>query len=255
MSTEQIVKSLWLHHARGDHFPDEWRGKLDLDQAYRAQLGLLDMKIARGEKQAGWKVGLTAEAMRELLGGKAPLFGHLLESCGVRSGHSFRCAGLRTPLLENELLITMGRDLSGPKASVEDARRAIATISPALELVEMRGQDMPADLPLAVADNVAQRAWVVGTAVPFDESLDFGAIEAVIRVNGETRISSLGREVIDNQLQTLAWLANTLHRFGRRLQKGQHVITGSFARPVPVSPGDTVEAEFSAAGTVSVRFV
>ena len=94
-----------------------------------------------------------------------------------------------------------------------------------------------------------------GNAVPFDESLDFGAIKAVVRVNGETRVSSLGREVIDNQLQTLAWLANTLHRFGRRLEKGQHIITGSFARPVAVSPGDTVEAEFSAVGAVTVRFL
>lgn len=255
MSTEQIVKSLSLHHERGDHFPNEWKGKLDLDEAYRVQLGLLDARLNRGEKQAGWKVGLTADAVREMFGGKEPVFGYLLESGDIQSGHAFRHAGLRRPLIENELLITMGSDLSGPGATDEDARRAIATIAPALELVEMRGPDMRADMALALTDNVAQRAFIHGTDAPFQKELDVGNVKAVVKVNGEPKITALGRESIDNQLQTLAWLANALHRYGRKLQAGQRIMTGSFTKPVPVNPGDTIETAFSKVGTVKASFV
>ena len=254
MSTEQIVAALWQLHERGETFPAAWQGKLDLDEAYRVQLGLLERKLARGERQAGWKVGLTADAMREMFGGKEPVFGHLLESGSVASGHAFRLADLRSPLVENELLITLGRDLSGPNATAQAAARAIATVAPALEIVELRGADMRLDMPLAITGNVAQRAFVHGTAIPFSDKLEFGDIRALVRVNGEVKASALGREVIDNQLQTLAWLANALHRYGRRLTAGQRIMTGSFTKPMPVSAGDSFETEFSGVGIVKATF-
>ena len=254
MSTEQTVQALWEHHARGEFFPAQWRGKLDLDEAYRVQLGLLERKLARGERQAGWKVGLTADAMRATFGGKEPVFGYLLESGSIPSGHAFRFAELRTPMVEHELLVTLGKDLSGPNATAQDAARAIATVAPAFEIVEMRGADMRVDMPLAIADNVAQRAFVHGSAVPFSERLDLGGIRAVVRINGEVKADVLGREVIDNQLQTVAWLANTLHRHGRRLQAGQRIMTGSFTKPMPAAAGDTFETAFGDVGSVRATF-
>src|SRR5689334_25069335 len=113
MSTEQCVEALLEAHRGGDHFPQAWRGKLDLAEAYRVQLGLLDRKIANGERQAGWKAGLTADVMREMFGGKEPVFGYLLESGNIASGHTFGLSQLRTPMVENEILVTIGKDLTG----------------------------------------------------------------------------------------------------------------------------------------------
>ena len=254
MTTEQTAKALWDSHEQGDFFPDAWKGKLDLEQAYRVQLALLDMELAMGERQAGWKVGLTADAMREMFGGKEPVFGHLLESGSIPSGHTFKFSDLRNAMVENEILITMGEDLSGPDATPEDARRAISTIAPAFEIVELRGADMRVDMPLALTDNVAQRAFVHGGPVALSPDLDFGTISAEVRVNGKVHESVLGGDVMDNQLQTVAWLANALHRYGRRLQAGQRIMSGSFTKPVPVQAGDTVETQFSGVGTVKVIF-
>jgi len=254
MTTEQIVKALWDSHERGDFFPEAWIGKLDLEQAYRVQLGLLDMKLAHGEQQAGWKVGLTADAMREMFGGEEPVFGNLLESGAIASGHHFELSGLRNPMVENELLITMGQDLSGPGARPEDARQAITTVAPAFEIVEMRGADMRVDLPLAITDNVAQRAFVHGESIALEPDLDFGAIQAEMLVNREVRESVLGGDVMDNQLQTVAWLANALHRYGRHLEAGQRIMSGSFTKPVPVDAGNSIETRFSSVGAVKASF-
>src|SRR5512134_1765169 len=223
MTTEQTVEALWAHQQRGDVFPAEWRGKLDMDEAYRMQLGILERKLARGERQAGWKVGLTADSMREMLGGKEPVFGYLLESGIIASGDAFRFAELRTPMVENEILVTLKQDLSGPNATPEAAARGIATIAPAFEIVEMRGADMRVDMALAITDNVAQRAFVHSTAIPYSGKLDFGDVRATVRINGEVKANPLGREVIDNQLRTVAWLAKALHRYGRKLQAGQRI--------------------------------
>jgi 2-keto-4-pentenoate hydratase len=255
MSTEQTVQALWRSQQDGDVFPQAWRGKLDLHEAYRVQLGILEIKLARGERQAGWKVGLTATSMREMFGGKEPVFGYLLESGRIASGHRFHCAELRTPMVESELLMTLAHDLSGPGATVDDARRAVASVAPALEIVEMRGADMRVDLPLAMTDNVAQRAFVHGRAAAFSPSLDLGAIRAEVRINGQTKVTVLGRQAIDNQLQTLAWLANALHHYGRHLKAGECVMTGSFTKPLPVSAGDTFATEFSDVGVVEASFI
>jgi 2-oxopent-4-enoate/cis-2-oxohex-4-enoate hydratase len=255
MTDEQIVQAIWNCHGQGDFFPEAWQGKLDLEQAYRVQLGLLDMKLAHGEQQAGWKVGLTADSMREMFGGKEPVFGHLLESGSVPSGHAFEFSGLRNPMLENEILITMDRDLSGPDATLADARQAMAEIAPAFEIVELRGADMRVDLPLAITDNVAQNAFVHGEPMTLLPDFDFSAIQAEVRINGETVETALGGDVMDNQVQTVAWLANALHRHGRRLQAGQRIMSGSFTKPVPVKAGDTVETQFSGVGTVTASFI
>jgi len=64
----------------------------------------------------------------------------------------------------------------------------------------------------------------------------------------------LGKDVIDNQLQTLAWLANSLHRFGRSLRAGDRIMTGSFTKPLPVTAGTSVRTTFPGIGSVEARF-
>jgi len=254
MNPEHIVDSLWSSFQRGNFLPDEFKGKLTLDDAYPIQLGMLARKLASGESQAGWKVGLTAPQMREMFRNPEPVFGHLLESARKDSGHRFTHAALRTPAVENELLITLGKDLSGPDATPEQARAAIATVAPALEIVELGRADMRSDLALAISDNVAQLAFVHGAPVPVAAGMDFGAVQARVEIDGEVVADVAGRDVIDNQLQTLAWLANVLCRFGRSLRAGDRIMTGSFTKPLPVSAGTSVRTTFAGIGTVEARF-
>jgi 2-keto-4-pentenoate hydratase len=242
MSTKQCIQEIWESHQRGDYFPKAWRGKLTLDEAYRVQLGLLDRKIAQDERQVGWKVGMMSKAMRELLGGKEPIFGYLLQSGRIQSGHAFSFTDLTSPMVEHEILITLARDLSGPNATPEQARQAIGTIAPAFEIIEMRGENVLADLPLFVIDNIGQRAFVHGEESTPPSDLDFGNVRAEIRA-------------IDNQLQTLAWLANALHRHGRRLQAGQVIMSGTFVKPTSVARNDVFQTKFSDVGIVRASFV
>jgi len=254
MSTEQVVDSLWAAFGSGDFQPEQWKGKLTVEQAYPVQMGMLAHKLAGGEQQAGWKVGLTAPHMREMFANPDPVFGHLLASARKDSGHRFAHAPLRSPAVESELMITLGSDLDGPSATPETARRAIASVAPALEIVELGRAEMRRDLGLAIADNVSQYAFVHGAPVSLGPDLDFGAVQAKVEIDGEVVADVVGRDVIDNQLQTLAWLANTLHRFGRSLRAGDRIMTGSFTKPLPLGAGSSVRTTFSGIGTVEARF-
>jgi 2-keto-4-pentenoate hydratase len=253
MSMEQASEAIWKSHEAGMHFPTEWVGKLSLDEAYRVQQDILRRKLQQGGEQAGWKVGLSAKVARDMMGAKAPVFGYLLAKNRHRSGHSFDVAKLTNPMVESEVLVILGQDLPGPNVTPEQARAAVKEIAPAFEIIERRG-DMRVDLPLGVADNVMQAEFVVGPARPLAPAEDLGDVRVEVWINGKLTDSVLGRDVMDNPLASLAWLANSVHRFGGVLKAGHCVLTGTFTKPAPASRGDRIESRFSSLGTVSARF-
>ena len=61
----QAIDAFWADWQRGVHFPQGWRERIDLDDAYRIQLGLVARRCTGGVGQIGWKVGLTARAIQE----------------------------------------------------------------------------------------------------------------------------------------------------------------------------------------------
>jgi len=117
---ETAVDAFWVARGRGEFFPAAYLSKLDLDDAYRIQLAMIDRRVAGGERQIGWKVGLTAVAIQEQFGFHEPVFGCILET--RPSGHEFGASELIKPGFETEICIRLGRDFDGP-ATIEAGRR------------------------------------------------------------------------------------------------------------------------------------
>lgn len=254
MSVAEAVEVLWSAQQQGQHFPDALRGKLSLADGYRVQLAVLERRVAAGERQAGWKIGLTSDAVRSHFGAEAPVFGYLLESGLYPAGHTFPCAELTEPLIESELCFTLAGPLKGPGVGRAEALQALAAVAPANEILERRA-DLAADLPLGVADNVLQTGFVMGAALhPYPQELRLEAVEAEVLTNGELFKRCVSAEVIDHQLDGIAWLANALAEFGQSLQAGQRIMSGSYYAPTPVKAGELWESRFSGVGEVSVSF-
>ncbi len=252
MNVADAVETIWAGHRAGRHHPPELQGTLSMRQAYEVQLGLLERYVAAGERQAGWKVGLTSKAMQEQQRVHEPCFGFLLASGQRPSGAVLPFDTLISPGFENELCITLGRTLAGPGVTLDAARAAIAQVAPALEIVEKRG-DFTADLHLALADNAQQKAFVTGPARPLG-ALDLAAVTVEVLVNGASRDRASGTAVLDTPVASIAWLANKLAEFGRRLEVGAQVMSGSFTRQYALSRGDRVEARFDPVGVVGAEF-
>src|SRR3954452_3279004 len=148
------VEDFWTARARGEFFPQPYFDRLTLDEAYRIQLGLIDRRVAAGERQIGWKVGLTAKAIQQQFGFHEPVFACILES--RPSGHVFGAGELINPGFETELCIRLGRALEGA-VTLEQVRAAVDVIYPSFEIIETRG-DLVNQIALAMADNGQQRS-------------------------------------------------------------------------------------------------
>jgi 2-keto-4-pentenoate hydratase len=236
--------SFWAARGRGEWFPAAWHGKLSNDQAYEVLFGLMDRRLAAGERQIGWKVGLTSKAIQQQFNVHEPVFGCILES--QPSGHVFAPSDLISPGFENELCLRLGKDLSGG-ITQDEARAAIDTVYPSLEIIETRG-NLTEQLALALADNAQQKTVILGSPVAMPAHPE--TVEARVIINGEVEASGAGDAVLGNPLNSVVWLAAKLAEFGRTLKAGEIIMSGSFTRQFPIRPGDSIRCEFAGIGVV-----
>ena len=111
-----------------------------------------------------------------------------------------------------------------------------------------------ADLPLALAGNAQQRAFVTGEFVPLADDVDPAAIEVEIFVNGHRQERALGAEVLGSPINSVVWLARKLATFDHCLHPGDLIMSGSFTRQYGIAKRDRVRSVFSGLGVVEVEF-
>ena len=246
-TNDSLIEAFWQARQHGVYFPPAYFGKLTIEQSYAIQLGLIERRRAAGERQIGWKVGLTSPAIQQQFGFHEPVFGCVLDS--QPSGHVFAPTELIAPGFENELCMRLRVDLSGT-VTVDQARAAIDVVYPAMEIIETRGP-FTEQIALALADNAQQKTVILGS--PSALPADLTAIEAHVSINGQPVATGTGDAVLGNPLNSIVWLASKLGLYGRGLKAGEIVMTGSFTRQFPIAPGDKIETVFSGLGAVATE--
>ena len=223
----------------------------DLHAGLSRQLETLEGKLAAGETLGGWKVGLTSGQARDSMGAGFRPFGYILESRIFASGARIDHGAFSSVGVENECCFTIGRELAG-EVSREAVIDALESVAPAFEINERR---LPANAPAPdrLADDLSQWGIVAGTPRAV-AGIGFESLVVTLARDGEAVETVAARGHIDDHFTSIAALAAQLSRFGRTLQPGQRVITGSFGR-CPVSEPSRWSGDFGPdLGVVEVVF-
>lgn len=232
-----------------DSYPD-----LGLDEAYRIQLALIELKKANGAKVIGKKAGLTSRPMQRMMGVGEPDFGHLLDTMVVADGGTIRRDELIQPRVEAEIAFVLKSDLSGPGITMYDVLAATSFVAPALEIIDSRIEDWRIKIADTVADNASSGRLVLGSQRLSPRDLDLRLVGMVLERNGEVAATGAGAAVLGHPAQAVAWLANKLAEFGFKLEAGELILPGALSAAMPVESGDMVTATFDRLGSVSVAF-
>jgi 2-keto-4-pentenoate hydratase len=227
---------------------------LTLEQGYAIQRALEKTLVERGDRVMGWKAGFTNATLQESYGVTEPVLGFLLASGVFVSGDAIPVSRFASLGLEVEMAFVMKADLSGPGVTPASALLAVHGAQPSFELIDFRlsGKPRGADF---VADGVLANAIVLGgPPVPVSQ-FDLSLEGVVYEENGRRVATATAAEVMDNPLNSLAWLANALGRMGGKLRAGDVVMTGSISKVFRPKAGDSVRASFTRLGSVSCRFV
>ena len=223
----------------------------DLHAGLSRQLETLEGKLAAGEALGGWKVGLTSGQARDSMGAGFRPFGYVLESRIFASGARIDHGAFSSVGVENECCFTIGRELAG-EVSRDAVIDALESVAPAFEINERR---LPANAPAPdrLADDLSQWGIVAGTPRAV-VGIGFESLAVTLARDGEAVETVAARGHIDDHFASIAALAAQLSRFGRTLQPGQRVITGSFGR-CPVSEPSRWSGDFGPdLGVVEVVF-
>jgi 2-oxopent-4-enoate/cis-2-oxohex-4-enoate hydratase len=229
---------------------------IGIDDAYNISLHLLKRREAGGERVIGKKIGVTSKPVQDMLGVHQPDFGFLTDRMHIADGSrvSLAAAKLIQPRAEGEIAFVLNKDLRGPGVTEEQVLDATDYVSPCFEIVDSRIRDWKIRIQDTVADNASCGVFVIGAARIRPRDLDLAAVKMDISKNGAHVASGIGAAVQGHPATAVAWLANTLGRFGIPFLAGEVILSGSLAPLLPITPGDRFDMSLAGIGTASISF-
>jgi 2-oxopent-4-enoate/cis-2-oxohex-4-enoate hydratase len=237
-----------------ERFPE-----LGIDEAYQISRELLSLRLLDGERVVGKKIGVTSKPVQEMLNVREPDFGFLTDSMQAEDGS---CVGpsymLMQPRIEAEIAFILANGLKGPGVTAEQVLAATQAIAPCFEIVDSRIKDWKIRIQDTVADNASCGAFVLGHERIDPRNHELPALRVKVFKNEQLISEGVGAAVQGSPLQAVAWLANTLGRFGVELSAGDIILSGSLVPLTPVAGGDAFRMELLDAdrriGAASIRF-
>ena len=227
--------------------------ELTVDDAYAIQLSNVERKLAEGLIITGKKIGLTSLAMQDMLGVTQPDFGHLLNDMVVES-HSVVRKTMVQPKVEGEIAFVLKEDLKGPNVTAEDVLAATEYVVAAIEIVDSRIENWKINIVDTVADNASSGRYVLGSVKMDPRQIDLTKVKMQLWKQDQLVNEGVGADVLGDPSEAVAWLANSLHRYGVTLKKDEVILSGALTAAQNAEAGDHYRVSFSDLGEVDVKF-
>lgn len=229
-------------------------GDITIADSYAIQLNARTARLTNGERLVGRKIGLTSQAMQDMLGVRQPDFGYITDTMLFASPASLGGGNLIEPRVEAEIAFRFARPLASP-VTPKALLAAQAEIAPALEIIDSRIADWRITIADTIADNASSALVVVGTFTPLQDDADLAALEATLTVTeadgSSASVSGSGSAVLGHPANAIEWLAKALRTYANEsIEPGQIVLPGAMARALPFGPAAAARATFDLIGTV-----
>lgn len=247
----QVRQKSGVTRALALHYPN-----LGVEEAYKIQMAMLSKLEAQGERLVGWKMGGARVTAPDLPFN--PIFGFMLASNEFKSGGKASSAKFVSdgPLMEAETGFVLKKDLPGPVTTRDEVIDAIGGVGGFSELISIRTRDAKGGIKStsaqSIADGLSHGGFIQPNKIFTLDKVNLSKIETQVIVNGKVKSegNSKGFEFID----AILYLANALPQYGRHLNSGDIIMTGSMLTPPPAKAGDQVEIKFSNFETLNLNF-
>lgn len=234
---------------------------ITIEDAYAIQTEWCRIKSEEGQIVKGHKIGLTSRAMQKQAEIDEPDFGTLFDKMFFEDGEAISAKRFLTPMVEVELAFILKKPLKGAAVTAFDVLNATDYITPALEIIDFRnngvskGEVQSRTVMDTISDNAANAGIVIGGRAVKPTDIDLRWASALLYKNGTIEETGVAAGVLNNPVNGIVWLCKKLAPFDIGLEAGEVVLSGSFTRPVPVKPGDTIHGDFGPLGSITCRFV
>lgn len=242
-----------LDGARLVDLPSEGDPAFDLEAGFAVADELRRLRLARGERPVGYKIGFTNRGIWDRYGVHAPIWGPVWDSTVEHlqaSEFSVSLARFSQPRLEPEIMFGFAR---APRAGMSEAELVgcIAWVAHGFEIVHTHFADWRFKAADTVADFALHGRLCVGRPVPMAEFTDpareLAAIHVALMRDGETIDEGVSSIVLDGPLTALRlWVdAMAAQREQWPIVAGDIVTTGTITDAAVMLPGQRFETRLS----------
>lgn len=221
---------------------------LTLEEAYAVQRLLIELRLGRGARQVGMKMGFTSRAKMAQMGVSDLIWGRLTDDMLIEEGGSIDLSRYVHPRVEPEICFLLGKRLHGDVTPLQ-ALAAVEAVAPALEVIDSRYRDFKFSLPDVVADNASSSGFVVGQWQRPD--LDLSNLGLLMSIDGRTVESGSTAAILGSPVRALVAAARLAAQQGEALEPGSLVMAGAATAAVALRPGTAVRCEFQSLGSVA----
>ncbi len=200
----------------------------------------------------GYKAGLTNPAVQKRFNYDKPLRGTLYEKMILQTGARVPAAYGARPVLEADMMAVVGdaAKLMTAKTPLE-ALGALKELRTFIEMPDVVfDPQVKLDGTVVLGVNVFARLGVLGNPIPLPATADTVAKLAAMKVEvldqtGALLAGGKGSDSLDNPLNSVLWIAESLRAEGKTVKSGDLLSLGSFSPLVPPKPGMTVTVRYT----------
>jgi 2-keto-4-pentenoate hydratase len=226
---------------------------LDTAQAYAVAERLRQLRLARGERPLGWKIGFTNRSIWPRYGVYQPMWAPVWDTTTQLLDDTtctLSLAGLSQPRIEPEIAFGLRR---APRAgmSLAELQDCVDWVAHAFEVVHTHFEGWRFTAPDTAADFALHGRLRVGPRVAVRDwpslAADLSALDVELRCDGEARDRGRGEIVLDGPLQALKVMVESMAATTPHwsIQAGDVVSTGTITDAQPLAPGQRWQTRLS----------
>ncbi len=226
--------------------------KLSNDDALILQSKITKLRIGRGEKVMGYKIGCVAKETQKKMSLSQPARGTLWKNELFESGVELNKEDYSNPAMEAEFGVKLNRDIDPKLVSFNYILDSIESIYP---LIEIHNLVFNGDEPYG-AELLANNALHAGVILGPENKLPNDKVITNLKLiyDNETVGTWLDKKWPHDMLSEVEWLVKEQSKMNIILKKDDLILTGAYGFPVPINDKTSIKVSSSEFGDVEAKF-
>jgi len=225
--------------------------KLSIDDALLLQSKVTKLRIDRGEKVIGYKIGCVSKETQKKMGFNQPAWGTLWKSELYESGVVLNKKDYSNPAMEAEFGVKLNRDIDPKLVSFDYILESIKSIYP---LIEIHNLVFNGEEPYG-AELLANNALHAGVILGPETKLSNNKItDLKLIYDNETVDTWKDKKWPHDMLSEVEWLVKEQNKINNILKKNDLILTGAYGFPVPINDKTLIQVSSSEFGDVEAKF-
>ena len=226
--------------------------KLSNEDALHIQSKVTKLRIGRGEKVIGYKIGCVAKETQKKMGFNQPAWGTLWNSELYESGERLEKKNYSNPAMEAEFGVNLNRDIDPKLVSFEYILESIDYIYPLIEIHNLVfNGDEPYGAEL-LANNALHAGVVLGPKNKISKDKKITDLKLIF--DNQIVDSWYDKKWPLDMLSEVEWLVKEQEKISNILKKNDLILTGAYGFPIPINSNSLIQVSSSKFGNVECKF-